>query len=484
MSSKGSSKSFSPWKLLSENGILIGLLLLCALFSYLTYEEQQPTGASAGIQVADLIQDRYSPGSNVLIIIKPEPPEQNEFAQAASQALQEYGHTVVEIVVGAPPDARQAWDRLKAEGKTVQAIAATQDVSQWTVFDFMEGFDRKNIVRAESYNWPTFLMRANLVNIAGQIAVIAILAIGMTLVIITGGIDLSVGSLIAFSAVVSCWFIQEKFGAQEASTMSMIIACLIAIAACGLIGLFSGALITTFDCPPFIATLGMMMIASGLAFIIAEGQSIYKIPESFKWLSHQKDIVESVWDTVRFGMGPKDLSVPNSVVLMLVLYVITHIVMTRTTLGRYIYAVGGNREAARLSGVPVIFILLFVYTICGALAGLGGVVLASQLNSGLPTYGLMYELFVIAAVVVGGTSLFGGEGKITGTLVGAFIIAVIRNGMNLTNVESYTQKVVLGLVILIAVLIDRIKKKGLMGKFVTALKNVILILGRMVRSSD
>ena len=144
------------------------------------------------------------------------------------------------------------------------------------------------------------------------------------------------------------------------------------------------------------------------------------------------------------GRGADLFSIPNAVVLMVIIYVLAHILMTRTTLGRYIYAVGGNPEAARLSGIRVGLVLLFVYTICGMMAGLGGIVQASQLKSGAPTYGLLYELYVIAAVVVGGTSLQGGEGKITGTLIGAFIIAVIQNGMNLTGVESYTQKVVLG----------------------------------------
>ena len=135
--------------------------------------------------------------------------------------------------------------------------------------------------------------------------------------------------------------------------------------------------------------------------------------------------------------------------------------MERSVLGRYIYAVGGNSEAARLAGIRVNRVLLFVYTSCGLLAGLGGIIMASQLKSGAPTYGLTYELYVIAAVVVGGTSLSGGEGKIIGTLIGAFIIGVIQNGMNLTNIETYTQKVVLGLVILAAVLFDRLKQKGL-----------------------
>jgi ribose transport system permease protein len=144
---------------------------------------------------------------------------------------------------------------------------------------------------------------------------------------------------------------------------------------------------------------------------------------------------------------------------MLGLYAIAHVVMTRTKLGRHIYAVGGNSEAARLSGVPVSRVTMIAYITSGLLAGLGGVITASQLKSGSPTYGNMYELYMIAAVVVGGTSLRGGEGRMMGTLIGAFTIAVIQNGMNLTNVESYTQKVVLGLVILGAVLLDRLRQR-------------------------
>jgi ribose transport system permease protein len=189
----------------------------------------------------------------------------------------------------------------------------------------------------------------------------------------------------------------------------------------------------------------MMMVASGVAFIFAQGQSIYQVPDTIIWL----------------GRGASFFGIPNTVVLMAILYTVAHILMTRTIIGRYIYAVGGNKEAARLSGVPVNRVLFMVYAASGALAGLGGVVQASQLKSGAPTYGASYELYVIAAVVVGGTSLAGGEGKILGTLIGAFIIAVIQNGMNLTGVESYTQKVVLGLVILGAVLLDMMKKRGI-----------------------
>jgi ribose transport system permease protein len=275
--------------------------------------------------------------------------------------------------------------------------------------------------------------------------VIAVVAIGMTMVIIAGGIDLSVGSLIALSAVIATRLIRDLAGAEKAGVMGMVWCCLAALAVCGLVGMGSGLVVTTFGVPPFIVTLGTMLVASGFAFILAQGQSVYQVPESFIWL----------------GRGVDFAGLPNAVLLMLLMYGLGFLVMERMALGRYIYAIGGNREAALLSGVPVKRVIVFTYAVSGALAGLGGIITASQLKSGAPTYGQMYELYVIAAVVVGGTSLLGGEGKTLGTLIGAFIIAVIQNGMNLTGVESYTQKVVLGFLILGAVLLDRLRKFGL-----------------------
>jgi ribose transport system permease protein len=263
----------------------------------------------------------------------------------------------------------------------------------------------------------------------------------MTMVIITGGIDLSVGSLLALSAVLVARLIRDYAGGVAALGAGLVLASLAAVLICGGVGAFSGLMITRFRIPPFIVTLAMMLVGSGLAYTLAAGQTIYQIPESFIWL----------------GRGADLLNVPNAVVLMFILYALAHVLMSRMKLGRYLYAVGGNSEAARLSGVPVRRVLLFAYTASALLAGLGGVIMASQLKSGSGTYGNMYELYVIAAVVVGGTSLSGGEGKMPGTLIGAFTIAVIQNGMNLTNVESYTQKVVLGLVILGAVLLDRLR---------------------------
>jgi ribose transport system permease protein len=184
------------------------------------------------------------------------------------------------------------------------------------------------------------------------------------------------------------------------------------------------------------------MVARGLAFIISKNESISETPVSFGWL----------------GQG-KLLMMPIPALLMVVLFVLFHILMTRTVLGRYIYAVGGNREAARLSGVPVSSVLLFVYTVTGLLAGVVGIITASRFGTGKATFGDMMELDVIAAVVIGGTSLFGGEGRLTGTFIGSLLIVVIRNGMNLLGIKDNEQPVVLGIVILGAAIVDTIGKR-------------------------
>ena len=212
---------------------------------------------------------------------------------------------------------------------------------------------------------------------------------------------------------------------------------------CGVIGALGGFIVSRFKVAPFITTLSVMMIARGLAFLITEGYSIYQVPRALPWL----------------GQG-RSLGVPNTVILLIALYVTAHIFMAHTRTGRYIYAVGGNEEAARLSGVPVKSVIVFVYIISSLAAGLGGCIQTSQLNTGAPNIGVMYELYVIAAVVVGGTSLSGGSGRILGTLIGAFIISVIQNGMSLLAIESYKQQVVLGAVILGAVPLDKARRAG------------------------
>jgi len=426
-------------------GMLGVLLLLCVLFSALTLQDQHPAGERAAAELAKSLASRAGRDAAVLILIR-DSEQDRAFAGDLSARLRLAGFTRVTTAAGGPPELRAACERLLDEGATdlwlvtlasglptVRSIAAA-----------VPALAAAPVLAPTAYRWPTFLLPDNLRNVANQIAVIAIVAVGMTLVIITAGIDLSVGSLIALSAVACAWLVRALGGAGV-GTGALLAAGLGAVALCALAGLFSGTMIVRFRLPPFIATLAMMQVASGVAYIIARGRPIYDAPDALTTLGR--------------GADPA-LGIPWAVWLMLLIYALAHLLLPRTALGRYVYAVGGNPEAARLAGVRTGAVLLFAYALCGALAGLGGVLMASQLKSGAPTYGLMYELYVIAAVVVGGTSLTGGEGRVLGTLIGAFIIAVIQNGMNLTNVESYTQKVVLGLVILGAVLIDRLRRRN------------------------
>ena len=435
-----------PSRFLADYGMVLVLVLLCGFFSVVTYSEQSPRGETAAKQVIAAITGQFGKTPRVLIAASDQ-PDDAVFAGKLERELTASGAQVLAVVKGEPRHAREALQKIAASGGKLDAIACTQVTGAWLVFSDLKtdfpALGEPRLVMPRSYRWPNFLKSDNLLNIANQIAVIAIVAIGMTMVIVTGGIDLSVGSLLALSAVLAAKFIRDYAGGVNASPLGMALACVAAIVLCGIIGGFSGTMITRFNIPPFIVTLAMMLVGSGFAYILAKGQSIYQIPDSFVWL----------------GRGADLFNLPNAVVLMLILYALAHVLMSRMKQGRYLYAVGGNREAARLSGVPVQRVLMFAYIASALLAGLGGVIMASQLKSGSATYGNMYELYVIAAVVVGGTSLSGGEGKMLGTLTGAFTIAVIQNGMNLTNVESYTQKVVLGLVILGAVLLDKIRHR-------------------------
>jgi ribose transport system permease protein len=399
----------------------IVLLLLCIYYSLVTLQSRQLSGPAA---IDDVAKQITKPNPTIILVASLSSDDQ-QFADLLPKKIK------LEKIVHDPPSARAA-----ISNQPPDYIIATDDTIKWlpSVLDRIPAAKNVSVITPRTTRFPTFLQKDNLLNIANQIVVIAIIAVGMTMVIITGGIDLSVGSLVAFSAVIAGLLIRDHGGAN-ASAPTLVICSLAAIVAAGLVGAFSGAMVTFFRVPPFIATLGMMQVASGLAYIFSAGQSIYDIPQSFTALSR------------------------NGVLVLVVIYLVAHIVMSRTKLGRYIYAVGGNTEAARLSGVRVGLILMTVYILSGMVAGLGGVILASQLKSSSPTYGLAYELYVIAAVVVGGTSLSGGQGKIIGTLIGALIIAVIQNGMNLTGVESYRQKVVLGMVILGAVLLDMLKQR-------------------------
>ncbi len=432
-------------KLLDNYGIFWVLIGLCVFFSFMTLKEQTPSGAAAVNEVAEVIESRFSKNA-VILAVGARNQGSADFVEALSPELESRGFSQVIELVGSPQDLRKLVDDLNNEGKSLQVIAATEDILKWRIVsslgDYYPEFSGAEFIAPESYLWPDFLKRSNLLAIVDRIVVIAIIAIGMTMVIITGGIDLSVGSLIALSAVIST-VLMKAMGGLEAPAWVIPIGFLAGILCCGLVGGFGGYLVHRYRVAPFITTLGVMMMARGMAFVITGGFSIYQVPEGLTWL----------------GQG-RTLAVPNTVILLVALYLAAHIFMSRTRHGRYIYAVGGSEEAARLSGVPIRFVLILVYVASASAAGLGGCIQASQLNTGTPNLGIMYELYVIAAVVVGGTSLSGGKGRIFGTLIGAFIISVLQNGMNLLGIESYTQQVVLGGVILMAVLIDKLRGRS------------------------
>ena len=276
---------------------------------------------------------------------------------------------------------------------------------------------------------PHFMTVSNLLNVAQQTAIVAIIAAGMTFVIITAGIDLSVGSVLAFSGVVMATLLLRglPLGLALLSGVGTGLFC----------GLINGLLISVGRLPPFIATLGMMSVARGAALVFTEGRPVSGFSDSFRQIA--------VGEVLR---------IPAPVVIMLAVYLIAHFVLTRTKLGRYTYAIGGNEEAAILSGVNVRLYRTLVYGLCGGLSGLAAIILTARLNSAQPIAGIMYELDAIAAVVIGGTSLIGGEGTVFGTLIGALIMGVLRNGLTLLGVSSFVQQIVIGSVIIVAVLFD------------------------------
>jgi ribose transport system permease protein len=431
-------------------GMLAVLLLLGLFFSWATYREESPIGQAAAALLSDQIGASV-PKNSPVVIVGTADQDSTEFTTALQDSLTKAGYQVRATLRGDPPSVREGLEALSAKGEVIRIVATTRACRDWSLWSALKrsspAFRETRVLAPGSIRRSTFLSANNLRNIGDQIAVIAIIAVGMTMVIITGGIDLSVGSLVALSAVLTAWLIQ-KAGGERATLPAMVGACMAAIALCGVVGGFSGWLVARFRVPSFIVTLAGMQIASGMAFIVSRGQSIYDMPLSFTWL----------------GRSATLLTLPNAVLLMVFIYIGAHIFMSRTRYGRYIYAVGGNMEAARLSAVPLTSTLVFVYVISALLAGVGGVITASQLKAGAPTYGAMYEMYVIAAVVVGGTSLTGGSGRVLGTLIGAFVIAVIRNGMNLMDVEPYTQKVLLGAVILGAVLVDMARQRRALKK--------------------
>ncbi len=282
---------------------------------------------------------------------------------------------------------------------------------------------------------PKFLNSSNLFSVARAFSYIAIMAIGECMVIITGGIDLSIGSVFGLAGVIST-MAMTKWG------MGIVVSIFVGLAVAALVGLINGLMITKVKLPPFIATLGMLSIARGTCFVLTRGYPIIFLPEKFLVLGQGY-----------FGI------IPIPVILMLILILLFTILLKRTVFGRRVYALGGNEEATRVSGVNVDRLKLTVYCLSGTLAGFAGIITASRLGVGQAVAGTGYEMDAVAAVIIGGASLSGGRGTMSGMLIGAAIMGVLNNALVLLSVSAYWQQIVIGCVIIIAVTVDQLRKK-------------------------
>ncbi|WP_415326550.1 ABC transporter permease subunit [Clostridium perfringens] len=282
---------------------------------------------------------------------------------------------------------------------------------------------------------PNFLSVSNITNVFTQVSVNAIIAIGMTFVILTGGIDLSVGSTLAISGAVGASIVKLTGNVF----LAIIVAAVIGIA----VGLINGLLVSKGKLQAFIVTLATMTIFRGATLVFTDGTPISKLPEAF----------------VKIGNGKLGF-MPIPVIITIIIAIIAVYALSQTRFGRYLYALGGNEDASRLSGINTDKIKTLVYVVLGFASAIAGVIITSRIGSASPNAGTGFELDAIAAVVIGGTSLAGGEGTITGTLIGALIIGVLNNGLNLMNVSPFYQSIVKGLVILIAVLLDKKSRKN------------------------
>ncbi len=296
-----------------------------------------------------------------------------------------------------------------------------------------------------------FFTTTNALTVALQVCTIAYLGVGMTLVIITAGIDLSVGSVLALAGVVAAMLVKAGAPVWAGFLAALLLGCLA--------GLLNGLFVAQLKLPPFIATLGMMGVARGVALQITGGRAIAGMGEAFGVLGNgalfkRMTIGADGYPDIKF------VGIPYPVIVMVVLSVIVSVVLTRTRFGRHVYATGSNNEAARLSGVNVYRTTVMAYVIAGFFAGLTGIVLMSRLVTGQPNEGISYELDAIAAAVIGGASLTqGGVGTISGTIIGAFVIGILRNGLNMNGVSAFVQQIIIGVVILLTVWIDQLRSK-------------------------
>lgn len=287
---------------------------------------------------------------------------------------------------------------------------------------------------------PNFLSVRNVTNILTEVSIYGIVAVGMTCVILTGGVDLAVGSVLAFAALAGAWVV-TNVGAGAFFGMGFLVALIISCAIGTLTGYIHGKTITLFNVPPFIVTLGGMTIWRGATLLMNDGAPIAGFDAGYRW----------------WGRGDV-LGIPVPVLVLFVVAAAGYVVLRYTRYGRQIYAVGGNPEAARLTGINVPRVLVSVYVIVGFLAGLAGFLLSARLGSAEAIAGTSYELRIIASVVIGGTSLFGGMGGIGGTMIGALLIGVLLNGLVMMNVSPYFQQIVMGVIIVLAVAFDTYAK--------------------------
>ncbi|MBT6724647.1 MAG: ABC transporter permease, partial [Planctomycetaceae bacterium] len=351
--------------LLVDYGMVFVLIALCLLISLLTISDKHPEDVSAARKLAASLLKEV--GSDIRVLVVARKTEADEvFAQVLKEGLESGGADVVGVELGDPSSLRKRLELLGQQDERVDFIATHDFSSKWRVLSqtsrsemasLYPGLSSLKIAKPASYRWPTFLTINNLIGILNQNAPIAIMAIGMTLVIITAGIDLSVGSLMALAAVVTATTIRSYLGNENASAFGVGLAFLVGMSVCALAGVFAGVIVTLFKVPPFVVTLGLMMVARGMSYILAGGADAVKI---------EADSIGALYSSSVFG-------IPSQIVLMMVLFVVAHIVMNHTAFGRYVYAVGGNETAARLSGVPVVGVLIVVYAICGLAAGLAGV---------------------------------------------------------------------------------------------------------------
>lgn len=281
---------------------------------------------------------------------------------------------------------------------------------------------------------PRFLNVNNLLNVLTQVSVNAVIAIGMTFVILTGGIDLSVGSILAITGAIAASIIVKS--------NSLFLAIVVTILLGALIGAFNGAIVAKGKIQPFIVTLATMTIFRGATYVFTNGTPISGLSKNFTFIGNARV-----------------LGIPFPVIITLIVFTLAWYLISETRYGRYVYALGGNEDSTRLSGINTDKVKMLVYIVSGIASAISGVIVTSRIGSASPNAGSGYELDAIAAVVLGGTSLSGGEGSITGTIVGAMIIGVLNNGLNLMNVSPFYQSIVKGLVILLAVLIDKKNKK-------------------------